>query len=48
MFLVFHVTFSENFLFLGGLFGDDFVTLSGTSFEGLFGEGELILPGQCF
>ena len=45
MFLVFHVTFSENFLFLGGLFGDDFVTLSGTSFEGLFGEGGINSPG---
>lgn len=45
MFLVFHVTFSENFLFLGGLLGDDFVTLSGTSFEGLFGEGGINSPG---
>jgi len=32
-------------LFLGGLFGDDFVTLSGTSFEGLFGEGGINSPG---
>ncbi len=45
LFVIFHLTFSENFLFLGGLFGDDFVTLKGTAFEGVFGEGGINSPG---
>ena len=34
MFLVYHFTFSENFLFIGGALGGQ-VTLEGTAFEGL-------------
>ena len=34
LFLVFHLTFSENFLFLGGLFNSP--SLEGTIYEGLF------------
>ena len=34
MFLVYHLTFSENFLFLAGAVGEQ-VTLEGTAFEGL-------------
>lgn len=46
LFAIFHLTFSENFLFLGRLINDDWVSLSGTSFEGLFGSGEgLASPG---
>lgn len=41
----FHLTFSENFLFLGGALGDNFVTLQGTAFEGVFGEGGINSPG---
>lgn len=36
LFLVFHFTFSSNFLFLGGLFGEDSVCFEGSIFEGLF------------
>lgn len=36
LFLVFHLTFSENFLFLGGLFKDAAPSLEGTIYEGLF------------
>ncbi|MBR2614891.1 MAG: ferrous iron transporter B [Clostridia bacterium] len=42
---VFHLTFSENFLFLGGVLGEDFVSLPGTAFEGVFGEGAIYSPG---
>ncbi len=45
MFAVFHITFSENFLFLGGLIKDDFVALEGTFLEGVFGEGAIYSPG---
>ncbi len=45
LFTIFHLTFSENLFFLGGLFGEDFVTLSGTAFEGVFGEGGINSPG---
>lgn len=46
LFAIFHLTFSENFLFLGGLLNDEWVSLSGTAFEGLFGSGEgLASPG---
>lgn len=45
LFIIFHLTFSENFLYLGGLLGDDFVTLEGTAFEGVFGEGGINSPG---
>lgn len=43
--VVFHLTFSENLLFLGGLFGEGFVTLDGTAFEGVFGSGGINSPG---
>ena len=36
LFLIFHLTFSENFLFLGGLFENIAPCFEGTSFEGLF------------
>ncbi|MBE5757032.1 MAG: ferrous iron transporter B [Clostridiales bacterium] len=42
---MFHLTFSENFLFLGGILGEDFVSLPGTAFEGVFGEGAIYSPG---
>ena len=46
LFSIFHLTFSENFLYLGGLLNDNWVSLSGTAFEGLFGSGEgLASPG---
>ncbi|MBQ7339292.1 MAG: ferrous iron transporter B [Clostridia bacterium] len=46
LFAIFHLTFSENFLFLGGVLNDEWVSLSGTAFEGLFGSGEgLASPG---
>ena len=44
MFLVFHLTFSENFLFLGGLFKSP--SFEGSIYEGLFwSEGGLNSPG---
>ncbi|MEG1519637.1 MAG: ferrous iron transport protein B, partial [Clostridia bacterium] len=45
LFLIFHLTFSENFLFLGGLLGESFTPLAGTAFEGVFGNGGLNSPG---
>lgn len=36
LFLVFHLTFSENLFFLGGLFKDSAPSLEGTIYEGLF------------
>ena len=45
LFAVFHLTFSENFLFLGSALGEDFVTLKGTAFEGVFGAGGINSPG---
>ena len=36
LFLVFHLTFSENLFFLGGLFKDAAPSLEGTIYEGLF------------
>ena len=36
LFLIFHMTFSENFLFLGGLFKNVSPSFEGTMFEGLF------------
>ncbi len=44
LFTIFHLTFSENFLFLGGLM-PDFVSLKGTAFEGVFGVGGINSPG---
>lgn len=45
LFAIFHITFSTNFLFLGGLFDEDWVSCAGTAFEGVFGEGGLNSPG---
>lgn len=42
---IFHLTFSENLLMLGGLFNEDWVSLSGTAFEGVFGSGGINSPG---
>ena len=36
LFVVFHLTFAENFLFLGGLFANVAPSLEGTIYEGLF------------
>jgi len=36
LFMVFHLTFSENLFFLGGLLPEGFVSLEGTAFEGVF------------
>lgn len=45
LFAIFHLTFSENFLYLGGLFPEGWVSLEGTAFEGVFGEGGINSPG---
>ncbi|MCH5180721.1 MAG: ferrous iron transport protein B [Erysipelotrichales bacterium] len=45
LFLVFHMTFSTNFLFLGRLLPDGFLSLQGTTFEGIFGDGSIYSPG---
>lgn len=46
LFLVFHLTFSDNFLFLGGLFKGVAPSLSGTIYEGLFwSESGINSPG---
>lgn len=45
LFVMFHFVFSENFLFLGGALGDDFISLEGTAFEGVFGVGGINSPG---
>ena len=42
---IFHFTFSENLFMLGGLFNEDWVSLSGTAFEGVFGSGGINSPG---
>ncbi len=39
LFAIFHVTFSENFLWLGAGPLKDWVSLEGTAFEGVFGDG---------
>lgn len=39
MFAIFHLTFSENFLFIGGLLPEGWVSCEGTIFEGVFGDG---------
>ena len=46
LFSIFHLTFSENFLFLGALIPDEWVSCSGTAFEGLIGDGlGIVSPG---
>lgn len=45
LFAVFHLTFSENLLFIGAALGESFVALEGTAVEGVFGEGGINSPG---
>lgn len=45
MFVVFHFTFSENFLFFRPLIPEDWESLSGTAFQGVFGAGSINSPG---
>lgn len=45
LFTIFHLTFSENFLFIGAALGKDWVSLPGTAFEGVFGAGGINSPG---
>lgn len=44
LFLIFHLTFSENLFFLGGLL-DGWVSFEGTAFEGVLGDGGINSPG---
>lgn len=45
LFLVFHLTFSEDLFFLSGILPDGFLKLPGTPFEGVFGDGSIYSPG---
>lgn len=45
LFCIFHLVFSENFLFIGAALGKDWVSLKGTAFEGVFGAGGINSPG---
>ena len=45
LFAIFHLVFSENFLFIGAALGKDWVSLPGTAFEGVFGSGGINSPG---
>ncbi len=45
LFAIFHLTFSENLFFLGGLIGENWVSLEGTAFEGVLGNGGINSPG---
>ncbi len=45
LFGIFHLTFSENLLFLGSVLPSDFLLLKGTAFEGVFGGGAIYSPG---
>ncbi len=45
LFLIFHLTFSENLFFLGGLLPEGWVSLEGTAFVGVFGAGGINSPG---
>ena len=45
LFAVFHLTFSENFLFIGALLPEGWVSCAGTAFEGVFGDGGINSPG---
>ncbi len=47
LFAIFHLTFSEDFLYLGamGVLSEDFITLEGSFYEGMFGEGSIFSPG---
>ncbi len=48
LFAIFHLTFSENLLFLGAAFPDGWVALEGTALEGVFGVGGINSPGVIF
>ena len=51
LFLIFHLTFSEDLLFLNtlGVFGEEgLVSFTGTAFEGLFANGGINSPGVIF
>ena len=45
LFAIFHLTFSENLFFIGGLLPEGWVSLEGTAFEGVFGAGGINSPG---
>lgn len=45
LFTIFHLTFSENLLWLGAALPEGWVSLEGTAFEGLFGAGGINSPG---
>lgn len=45
LFALFHLTFSENLLFLGAALPEGWVALEGTALEGVFGEGGINSPG---
>ncbi len=45
LFAIFHLTFSENFLFIGYGLPEGWVALEGTAFEGVFGDGGINSPG---
>lgn len=45
LFAIFHITFSENFLYLGAVLPENFLSMHGTAFEGVFGDGTINSPG---
>lgn len=45
LFVLFHLTFSENLLFLGAALPEGWVALEGTALEGVFGDGGINSPG---
>ncbi len=45
LFAIFHLTFSENLFFLGGLLPEGWVSFKGTAFEGVFGVEGINSPG---
>ncbi len=45
LFAVFHLTFSENLLFLGSALPEGWIALEGTALEGVFGDGGINSPG---
>ncbi|MBR2955859.1 MAG: ferrous iron transporter B [Clostridia bacterium] len=45
LFALFHLTFSENLLFLGAALPEGWVALEGTVLEGVFGDGGINSPG---
>ncbi len=45
LFAIFHMTFSDNLLFLGKLFSEDWIAFEGTAIVGILGEGGINSPG---